>query len=237
MNSTTGIVIVTGAGRGVGRQAVLSLRRDHGASVLALVRREEHRKQLVVDTAGMPGALRVLQADLTSAEAITSIVQALGVDRVSGLVNNAGLLLKRPFGEWTMADLEQVFTVNAHLPFLLVQALRGHFSREPRAHVVNIASMGGFQGAAKFPGLAGYSASKAALVGYTECLAEEMKEQGVRCNCLALGAVDTEMFREAFPGYQAPVSDLEVGKFVARFVLEGHNFFNGKVLPLAVSTP
>ncbi|MBK8339166.1 MAG: SDR family oxidoreductase [Flavobacteriales bacterium] len=236
MNASWGIVIVTGAGRGIGRQTALSLCRDHGASVLAVGRNEDHLRHLVAETAGMQGALRTIQVDLTSANAIPAIIAALGGDRVSGLVNNAGLLMRRSFGNWTMADLEEVFRVNAHLPFMLAQALCGHFT-DPRAHVVNIASMGGFQGAAKFPGLAGYSASKAALVGYTECLAEEMKQHGVHCNCLALGAVDTEMFREAFPEYQAPVSATEVGKFIARFALEGHNLFNGKVLPLALSTP
>jgi len=236
MNVPGSIVIVTGAGRGIGRETVLSLCRDHGASVLAVGRNEHHLRHLVAETAGMQGGLRTLKVDLTSANGIQAIIGALGGDRVSGLVNNAGLLMKRSFGNWTMADLEEVFKVNAHLPFMLAQALLGHYAM-PRAHVLNIASMGGFQGAVKFPGLAGYSASKAALVGYTECLAEEMKEHGVQSNCLALGAVDTEMLREAFPGFQAPVTALEVGKFVARFVLEGHNLFNGKVLPMALSTP
>ncbi len=237
MTASNGIVIVTGAGRGVGLQTVLSLRRDHGASVLALARNEEQLRQLVSATARMPGALSTLQVDLTSKEAVPAILGALGGDHVSGLVNNAGLFMKRSFGDWTMEDLAEVFKVNAHLPFLLVQALRERFTPAHPAHVVNIASMGGFQGAAKFPDLAGYSASKSALVGYTECLAEEMKDRGVRCNCLALGAVDTEMFREAFPGFQAPMTAMEVGKFIAYFVLEGHNLFNGKVLPLALSTP
>ena len=97
--------------------------------------------------------------------------------------------------------------------------------------------MGGFQGSVKFPGMAAYSASKAALANLTECLAEELKDRQVRCNCLCLGAVDTDMLREAFPGYTAPVGPDEVGNYLARFVVEGHNFYNGKVLPFAVSTP
>lgn len=237
MSSPDGVIIVTGAGRGIGRETVLSLLRDHGVPVLALGRNEEHLRQLMSASTGMSGALRTLRVELASEEGIPSIVHALDGDRVFGLVNNAGLFMRRAFGEWTLADLQEVFKVNAHIPFLIVQALSGHFRTFPPAHVVNIASMGGFQGATKFPGLAGYSASKAALVNFTECLAEEMKDQGVRCNCLAFGAVDTEMFRQAFPGFQAPVTAEEAGRFIAGFVLTGHNLFNGKVLPLALSTP
>jgi len=75
--------------------------------------------------------------------------------------------------------------------------------------------MGGFQGSSKFPGLSAYSASKAALANLTECLAEELKDSGISVNCLALGAVQTEMLATAFPGYQAPVAKEDMGKFVA----------------------
>ncbi|KXK40017.1 MAG: dehydrogenase, partial [Bacteroidetes bacterium OLB9] len=142
------------------------------------------------------------------------------------------------FGEWTLQDLHDLFLVNAHQPFLLAAGSGGPAERAmPPGHVVNIGSMGGVQGSAKFPGLAGYSASKMALAGLTECMAEELRERGVRCNCLALGAVDTAMLREAFPGYQAPVTAEAMGAEVARFLLEGHKYFNGKVLPMALSTP
>ena len=77
------------------------------------------------------------------------------------------------------------------------------------SHIVNISSMGGFQGSAKFNGLSYYSASKAAIACLSECLAEEFKDSGVSVNCLALGAVQTEMLREAFPGYKAPVEALK----------------------------
>ena len=67
-------------------------------------------------------------------------------------------------------------------------------------HVVNVTSMAGFQGSGKFSGLSYYSASKAALGSLTECLAEELKEDEVKVNALAIGSVQTEMLAEAFPG-------------------------------------
>jgi NAD(P)-dependent dehydrogenase (short-subunit alcohol dehydrogenase family) len=104
-------------------------------------------------------------------------------------------------------------------------------------HVVNISSMGGVQGSAKFPGLAAYSSSKGAIITLTEVLAEEYKETGPSFNVLALGAVQTEMLEEAFPGYQAPMSAKEMADYIMNFALTGAKFYNGKVLEVSSSTP
>jgi len=105
------------------------------------------------------------------------------------------------------------------------------------AHIVNIGSMGGVQGSVKFPGLSVYSASKGALAILTECLAEELKNKHININCLALGAVQTEMFSTAFPGAKAVNSSEQMADFIVDFALKGNNLFNGKILPVSVSTP
>jgi NAD(P)-dependent dehydrogenase (short-subunit alcohol dehydrogenase family) len=97
--------------------------------------------------------------------------------------------------------------------------------------------MGGVQGSVKFPGLAAYSSSKAAIITFTELLAEEYKESGPSFNVLALGAVQTEMLAEAFPGFEAPVTAAEMGSYIANFALTGHQFYNGKLLQISNSTP
>src|SRR5690606_3161233 len=122
-------------------------------------------------------------------------------------------------------------------PLEISQALIDELRGDPPGHIVHISSMGGFQDSAKFPGLIAYSSSKAALACMAQCMAEEMKEKGVRSNCLALGSVDTEMLRTAFPGYRTQMSPIEMGAFIARFAMEGHHLFNGKVLPVATTTP
>ncbi|MEM1122345.1 MAG: SDR family oxidoreductase, partial [Bacteroidota bacterium] len=119
----------------------------------------------------------------------------------------------------------------------LVQALLPKLRQAKPAHIVNIGSMGGVQGSSKFPGLSAYSASKAALANLTECLAEELKDDNIRTNCLALGAIQTEMLAEAFPGYEALVTSASMADYLAWFALNGHHFHNGKVIPVAVSTP
>lgn len=97
--------------------------------------------------------------------------------------------------------------------------------------------MGGIQGSLKFPGLAAYSSSKGAVITLSELLAEEYKEQGVAFNVLALGAVQTEMLSEAFPGYQAPIQPAEMANYIKDFALNGHTYFNGKVLQVSSTTP
>jgi NAD(P)-dependent dehydrogenase (short-subunit alcohol dehydrogenase family) len=105
------------------------------------------------------------------------------------------------------------------------------------SHIVNISSMGGFQGSQKYKGLSYYSASKASLACLTECLASEFLEDGISVNCLALGSVQTEMLEEAFPGFKAPVKAKEMAEFISDFAMKGHKFFNGKILPVAVNNP
>jgi short-subunit dehydrogenase len=181
--------------------------------------------------------LETLVLDLASPNAPSVLAMAVEGRPVVALVNNAGLLLKRDFGAWSIDDMRRLYQVNVVTPLMLVQALVEQLGSSDPGHVVNIGSMGGVQGSVKFQGLLGYSTSKGALVTLTECMAEELKDRGVRVNCLCLGAVDTEMLREAFPGFQAPVTAEEMGAFVARFSLEGRNLFNGKVLQVATGTP
>ena len=97
--------------------------------------------------------------------------------------------------------------------------------------------MGGFQGSMKFPGLNVYSASKAAVASFTECLAEELKDTLIKTNCLALGAAQTEMLTEAFPGYEAPVSAQQMATYIADFSVNAHQWINGKIIPVSLSTP
>ena len=237
MTPTEDLIIVTGASKGIGRATSLALAVEHGRGVLSISRDVHALGGLQEEVRRAGGRLEVLPLDLTDPGAGNKVLMAVVGRRVLGLVNNAGLLVKRPLGSWSVGDVDDIFSTNVRGPLLLVQSLAERLEGSPPSHVVNIGSMGGFQGSVKFAGLAAYSASKAALANLSECIAEEWKERGIRCNCLALGSVDTDMLRAAFPGYAAPVSAAAMGAFVARFVLEGHRQFNGKVLPVALSTP
>lgn len=230
-------VIITGASRGVGRSAALSLVRDHACTVIAVARNEAALGALEQEAAGAAGTLETVGLDLGRDDAAERLLAAVGGRRVHALVHNAGALLRTDMGTYRMDLLMDLYRTNVLAPLLITQALAPLLAGDPPGHVVHIGSMGGFQDSAKFAGLAGYSSSKAALACLAQCLAEEFKDLGIRSNCLALGAVDTEMLRAAFPGYEAPVSAPAMGTHVAWFALEGHKLYNAKVLPVAVGTP
>lgn len=151
------------------------------------------------------------------------------------LINNAGLLINKPFESLTHQDFIESYQVNVIGIMEATQALLP--SLAPNAHIVNISSMGGFQGSQKFAGLAAYSTSKAALCAFTELFAEEYKSDGIHMNCLCLGAVQTEMLESAFPGYTAPTSAEQMAQFIADFALYSGAYFNGKILPVSSTNP
>lgn len=225
-------VIITGASRGIGFEtAQLFLKNNH--HVFCLTRNIESLENL-----NSPN-LHIISTDLTSTESIDHAVAVIKskVNCIDVVINNAGSIVNKPFEKIDYQELEIVYRVNVFAPFYLTQQLLHLLGRHSKAHVVNISSMGGFQGSAKFPGLSSYSSSKAAIAGLTECLAEEFKEKNISVNCLALGAVQTEMLEEAFPGYQAPLKPNQMADYIYDFAIKGHLYYNGKILPVSSSTP
>jgi NAD(P)-dependent dehydrogenase (short-subunit alcohol dehydrogenase family) len=85
--------------------------------------------------------------------------------------------------------------------------------------------------------LSAYSSSKGAVITLTELLAEEYKETGPSFNVLALGAVQTEMLEEAFPGYKASVSADQMANYIFDFSVNGNKLYNGKLMQVSSSTP
>jgi 3-oxoacyl-[acyl-carrier protein] reductase len=228
-------IIVTGASRGIGRELVKILASE-GHQVLACARSGKKLYELKAEV-GETAQIIPLAIDLGASESYGSVVKTMKQHGLKPmvLINNAGYLVNKPFEELLANDFEQTFNINVKVVFLLVQALLPYMPKG--AHIVNIGSMGGYQGSAKFPGLSLYSAAKGALAILTECLAEELNDKGIKANCLALGAAQTEMLAEAFPGYKAPLSAAEMAGFIADFSLNGSKYFNGKILPVSVSTP
>lgn len=223
-------IIVTGTSRGIGFE-MARLFANEGHRVLALSRNEESISRLKDKNIDSFPFDITKEGDLKKVEAyLDSHWKTVDV-----LINNAGRLLNKPFLETGSTEFEAVYQVNvfgvANLTKLVVPKM------SKNGHVVTISSMGGVQGSMKFPGLSAYSSSKGAVITLTELWAEEFKETGPSFNVLALGAVQTEMLEEAFPGYKAPVSALEMAKYIKEFALNGHQMFNGKMLQVSNSTP
>ncbi len=223
-------IIITGTSRGIGYELV-ALLANAGHNVLALSRNS-------VPVSGMGNDnCQCFSCDITHEPDLKKVTEFLKEKwkRVDVLINNSGYLVNKPFNKLKIQDFKDSYEVNVFGAAALTQRVLPFMKKD--GHVVNISSMGGVQGSAKFPGLAAYSSSKGALITLTEVLAEEYKDSGPSFNVLALGAVQTEMLEEAFPGYKAPLSAKEMANYIMDFSLTGAKFYNGKVLEVSSSTP
>ena len=220
-------IIVTGASRGIGFELVKQLRQS-GHQVLALSRNTDPLEKIDIN---------YLAVDISNEEQINEVKEFVNKNwgHVDVLIHNAGRLINKPFSETSYDDFLSVYQVNVFGVAILTKVLLPHLRKG--SHVLTISSMGGIQGSMKFPGLAAYSSSKGAVITLTELLAEEFKEQGIAFNALALGAVQTEMLEEAFPGFKAPNSPAAMAEYIGEFALKAHQFYNGKVLQVSSSTP
>jgi NAD(P)-dependent dehydrogenase (short-subunit alcohol dehydrogenase family) len=232
-------IIITGASSGVGFEAALELILSGKHKVIALARSRDKLEKLLEIAHGLnPDAeIFALAFDIVHDDYadLKQFIKSNFDNRVDILINNAGVLINKLFTDLKEMDFIEMLQSNFIGHVRMIQAMIGLMP--PNSHIVNIGSMGAYQGSAKFPGLSAYSASKAALHTLTECLALELVDREIKVNCLALGSAQTEMLELAFPGYQSPVMAFEMGKYIADFSITGQRFYNGKVLPVAVTTP
>jgi NAD(P)-dependent dehydrogenase (short-subunit alcohol dehydrogenase family) len=222
-------IIITGTSRGIGFELALQFAKA-GHQVLAISRKiapEFLSNQNITS----------LSVDLSEEDDLVQVQNFLlqTWKKVDIIIHNAGSLLLKPFAQTTQEDFENIYKVNvfgvANLTRLCLPYL------QKGSHVVSISSMGGIQGSMKFAGLSAYSSSKGAVITLSELLAEEYKDSGIAFNVLALGAVNTEMLHEAFPGYEAPISANEMAEYIFNFALNGNKYHNGKVIQVSATTP
>jgi NAD(P)-dependent dehydrogenase (short-subunit alcohol dehydrogenase family) len=225
-------IVIVGASRGIGKELVKILSQDENNSIVALARNTaslaefNHLANVEIHAFDLN-----TDAVRTSAETIFQAISNIDI-----LINNAGKLVNKPFLELSKEDLEESYQVNVIGVMETVQAAIPKML-EVGGHIVNISSMGGFQGTVKFAGLAAYSTSKAAVASFTELLAEEYKGTKIKVNCLCLGSAQTEMLEEAFPGFQAPVSANQMAVYIVDFSLNAHQWMHGRIIPVSLTTP
>jgi short-subunit dehydrogenase len=227
-------IIVNGGTRGIGREVAINLAQDINNSILVTGRNTTSLR----DLANNYSNITTLAIDLYNIDnQIFKLKEKLQIfsGNIDILINMAGYLSSKDFLETENNEARKMMEINFFGPASVIRAVKQYMSSG--SHIVNISSMGGFQGSSKYRGLSYYSASKAALACLTECLAIEFTEFGISVNCLSLGAVQTEMLDEAFPGYKAPVKAKEMADFICDFASKGHKFINGKVIPVALSNP
>lgn len=233
-------IVITGASGGIGYEVVKRLSKDNH-SVIAIARNDDKLLQLKQEClrVNKESKLHIYANDISAIEStdIKIYLEEIKLSHIDVLINNAGNLINKPFMQLNDADWRQVYTTNVFSAVKLIKHFYPYLKKSIQPHIVNITSMGGINGTSKFAGLAAYSSSKGALSVLTECLAEEFKNDNIRVNALALGSVQTEMFSKAFPGFKAPLTSVQMGEYIAWFAENGNKFFNGKILPVALSTP
>ena len=222
-------IIITGTSRGIGYEMALQFA-NAGHQVLAISRKTP---QVLMEHENIT-CLSIDISDENQLQQVYNFVLKTW-KKVDVLIHNAGSLLHKNFTEISSQEFQNIYKVNVFAVAELTKICIPFMGKG--SHVVTISSMGGIQGSVKFAGLSAYSSSKGAVITLSELLAEEYKESGISFNVLALGAVNTEMLQEAFPGYEAPLSAKEMADYIFNFALTGNKYYNGKVLQVSASTP
>ncbi|MFW5757648.1 MAG: SDR family oxidoreductase [Bacteroidota bacterium] len=226
-------IIITGTSRGIGFEVLRRFLEDNNHKIIALSR---NISSLVIFKNNP--SVRFFPFDIMKREDHTKLMNETNSfldGKVDILINNAGVLINKPVAGLSPLDYDIMFNTHVKGVFFLIQKLLPKLT--PGSHIVNIGSMGGYQGSKKFAGLSLYAASKGALSILTECLAEELKPDKINVNMLSLGAVDTEMLQEAFPGNINGMDVKKLSVFIKDFAQKGQYLFNGKNIPVASTTP
>ena len=185
------VALVTGGGRGIGREIVLALARE-GCNIAVAARSSDQVTATAETARGLGVQAMALALDVTDAEMITRVVAAVGtrLGPVNVLVNNAGIAESAPFAKTDPAFWDRHLRVNATGPYLLTRAVLPAMLERRWGRVINIASLAGLYGA---PYVAAYTASKHALVGLTKALATEVSGKGVTVNAICPGFAATDI--------------------------------------------
>lgn len=186
------VIVVTGAGNGMGRELVFNLL-GKGAIVVAIDINEKALEETVELAKEGKSFLTTYVLDITKKEDVELITQKIIKQEgpIDGLINNAGII--QPFikvNNLSYDKIDQVMAVNFYGTLYLTKAFLPHFLTRPEAHIVNISSMGGFL---PVPGQAIYGAAKAAVKLMTEALYSELADTNVRATVVFPGAIKTDI--------------------------------------------
>lgn len=233
------IALVTGAGRGIGRQIALTLA-GYGATVIVNYNGSKEKAEETVkeieENGGQAEAIQCSVADFSqSRELIDAIVKEYG--RLDILVNNAGITRDNLIMKMSEDDFDAVVATNLKGAFNCVKHVSRQMLKQRSGRIINISSVSGVMGNA---GQANYCASKAGLIGLTKSVARELGSRGITSNAVAPGFIHTEM-TDVLPddvkkamGDQIPLKRFgetqDVAEAVAFLASDGAAYITGQVL-------
>lgn len=180
-------VLVTGASRGIGA-ATAQLFAENGWNVVLNYNKSEAQALALAEKIGAVA----VKADITKPDEIQNMLNVSRVrfGSIDVLVNNAGIAQQKLFTDITENDWDNMFNVNIKSMFMVTKAVVRDMIRNRRGHIINISSIWGIAGASCE---VHYSASKAAVIGFTKALAKELGLSKIAVNCIAPGVIDTQM--------------------------------------------
>ncbi len=182
-------ILITGANRGIGKAVAKRLAED-GAHLYLAVRQNDPELVEEMRQAGA-GAVEILECDLSTREGVDALVQKLGDTRIDILFNNAGVLTGGLLEDQPLDDIYDVFQVNVAALVQLTQALLPRMLKRKKGLIINNSSISGIM---YLPGASTYAASKAAVIAFTHCLKQELRNTGVQTLLLITPGVKTRMF-------------------------------------------
>ncbi|MBC8572565.1 SDR family NAD(P)-dependent oxidoreductase [Jingyaoa shaoxingensis] len=204
LDFTNQVVLVTGAGspKGIGRTIAQTFGKQGAKVVICDINQAgcdanvEEMKKMGIEAAGYA-------ANLTDPDAVKELVNKIveKYGRIDVLVNNAGISQKVTVADMTLDDIKRIFSVNMFGLFLITQAVCEVMKKQKYGRIVHLSSVSGKRGGGVFGG-AHYSASKAAVLGFSKNLAREVSQYGITTNCVCPGLINTEIWK-SMPKEQA----------------------------------
>jgi NAD(P)-dependent dehydrogenase (short-subunit alcohol dehydrogenase family) len=222
------IAIVTGASSGIGKSAAEMLV-ARGARVAIFARSTAKLDAIATAHGDRMIAVAGDVADLASIERLFATTESR-FGHCDVLINNAGMIDPALLVDTTLEQWERMFAVNVRGAFLACRRALPSMLERGTGAIVNVSSISGVVGPEKFSGWVSYCSSKGALISMTEALAVEVKERGVRVNCVSPGAVDTDMWAEASGGAPASMTAGEVAETILFLASERSRPMNGQNL-------
>ncbi|MBE7031912.1 MAG: glucose 1-dehydrogenase [Ruminococcaceae bacterium] len=186
-------VLITGASRGIGRATALEFAKNGWQVAVNYNKSETAAKELCDEIAGLGGCAKVYQADVSDCDAVCRMINQVAAEfgDIDVLVNNAGIALTQGlFTDFADSDARRIFDTNVFGMMNCTRAIVPHFVNKKSGKIINLSSVWGIAGGSCE---VIYSASKAAVIGFTKALAKELAPSGICVNCVAPGFIDTDM--------------------------------------------
>lgn len=235
------VALVTGAGRGIGREIALTLAANGATVIVNYNGSRERAKEVVKEIEAAGGSAEAMQCNVADFQASEEMVkEILGkYKKVDILVNNAGITRDGLIMRMSEADYDAVLDTNLKGTFNMIRHLSRSFLKQRSGKIINLSSVSGVMGNA---GQANYSASKAGVIGLTKSVARELASRGICVNAIAPGFIDTEMTQamteEAQKGLKQMIplgrmgEAAEVAKLVLFLAGNDSNYITGQVISI-----